>query len=398
MNNPSKSVPSSGKSAWVITAAAFCLISLTACNREQPKAAAGPPDVLVTQVAQRDVPITREWLGSLDGSTNVEIRAHVTGYITEQKYTDGSAVKKGDVLFLIDPRPFVAQLAEAKAQQGQAEAQQGKSAAELQKQTDLYNKKVTSQREFDDATQNNLANIANVDAAKAAVQQAQLNLDFTKITAPIDGIAGIAQIGIGDLVGQSSGALTTISTVDPIKAKFPLSEQEYLRFAKDLNELMNSPVDERKARAELILANGDTYPEKGKFSTFGRQVDVRTGTIPIELLFPNAGGILRPGQYAKVRVVIETQKNALLVPQRAVTEMQGSYSIAVMGADGKAEIRPVQVGEVVGSWWVIDKGLNPGEQVIVDGIQKVRAGMPVNAKPWTPPAEAPVANAQPEAK
>jgi len=278
MNNSSKSVPPLGKSWLAIAAAALCLISLAACNREQPKAAAGPPEVEFTQVDQRDVPITREWLGSLDGSTNVEIRAHVTGYITEQKYTDGSAVKKGDVLFLIDPRPFVAQLEEAKAQQGQAEAQLGKSAAELQKQTDLFNKKVTSQREFDDATQNNLANVANVDAAKAAVQQAQLNLDFTKITAPIDGIAGIAQIGIGDLVGQSSGALTTVSTVDPIKAKFPLSEQEYLYFAKDLAERMDKPFAEREAKATLILADGSTYAEKGKFLTIGRQVDVRTGT------------------------------------------------------------------------------------------------------------------------
>ena len=345
------------------------------------------------------MPITREWLGTLDGSSNVEIRAHVTGYITEQKYTDGSVVKKGDVLFLIDPRPFVAQLEEAKAQQGQAEAQQGKSAAELQKQTDLFNKKVTSQRDFDDATQNNLANIANVDATKAAVQQAQLNLDFTKITAPIDGIAGIAQIGIGDLVGQSSGALTTVSTVDPIKAKFPLSEQEYLHFAKDLTERMDKPFAEREAGAILILADGSTYAEKGKFLTIGRQVDVRTGTIPIELLFPNPGNILRPGQYTKVSAVVETQKGALLVPQRAVTEMQGSYSVALVDADNKAEIRPVQVGEVVGSWWVIDKGLNPGEQVIVDGIQKVRAGVPVVAKPWTPPSQtAPVAAARPEAK
>jgi membrane fusion protein (multidrug efflux system) len=295
-------------------------------------------------------------------------------------------VKKGDLLFVIDPRPFEAALAQAKAQVTQAEAQQARTEAEFQKQKELYDKKVVSQRDYDNALQMNLSNVAAVDVAKASLQQAQLSLEFTKIVAPVDGIASVANVSIGDLVGPSSGVLMTVSTVDPIKAKFPLSEQEYLTYAKAMTDAMAMPLGERQSRGELILANGQTFAEKGKFLSVDREVNIKTGTIGLEVLFPNPGNVLRPGQFARVRASLDTLPAALLVPQRAVAEMQGSYSLAVIAGDGKAEIRPVKVGERVGSEWIISEGLKAGEKVVVEGLQKVRAGAPVVARPWTPPA------------
>ncbi|HEV3099925.1 MAG TPA: efflux RND transporter periplasmic adaptor subunit [Candidatus Udaeobacter sp.] len=361
------------------------------CQRKAQNAAPlSPPEVLVTEVVQQDVPVTREWVGTLDGSANAQIRARVQGYLTKQNYKAGTIVKTDDVLFEIDPRPFEAALAEAKAKLAQAQAQQGRTDAEFLKQKELYDKKVTSQRDFDVATQNKLANAANAEAAKASVDQAEINLAFTKITAPIDGLAGVAKPGIGDLVGPGTEELTTISTLDPIKAVFPISEQEYLRAAEQLNAKDSGAVS--ALAGQLVLADGSIWPDKGKFSVAGRQVDVRTGTVLIESLFPNPGNILRPGQFARVRVITKTQKGALLVPQRAVAELQGSYQVAIVSADNKAEIRPVKVGERVGQMWLIEEGLKPGDRVVVEGIQKVREGMPVDAKPWvspTPVAETP---------
>jgi membrane fusion protein (multidrug efflux system) len=354
------------------------------CQREaQTAGPASPPEVLVTEVVQQDVPITREWVGTLDGSANAQIRARVQGYLTKQDYKNGSVVKTNDVLFEIDRRPFEAALAQAKAQLAQAVAQRDKFESELQKQKQLFAQKVTSQRDYDIALQNSLANAANAEAAKANADQAEINLAFTKITAPIDGLAGIAKPGIGDLVGPGTDDLTTISTLDPIKAVFPISEQEYLRGA----EYLNAKNSEAMAAlvAELVLADGTVWQHKGKFSVVGRQIDQRTGTVLVETLFPNPENILRPGQFARVRVVTRTQKGALLVPQRAVAELQGSYQVAVVGSNNTAEIRPVKVGERVGPMWVIEKGLNPGDHVVVEGIQKVRQGMPVEAKPWATP-------------
>src|ERR1700731_255657 len=363
---------------------AVCFFIFPACQRKiQTAGPASPPEVLVTEVAQQDVPVTREWVGTLDGSANAQIRARVQGYLTKQNYKAGSVVKTGDVLFEIDPRSFEAALAEAKAKLAQAQAQQGRTDAEFLKQKELYDKKVTSQRDFDVATQNKLANTANAEAAKANVDQAEINLAFTRITAPIDGLAGIAKPGIGDLVGPSTEELTTVSTLDPIKAVFPISEQEYLRGAEQLNAKDSEATS--ALSGQLVLADGSVWPQKGKFSVAGRQVDARTGTVLIETLFPNPENILRPGQFARVRAVTKTQKGALLVPQRAVAELQGSYQVAVVSADNKAEIRPVKVGERVGQMWLIEEGLKPGDRVVVEGIQKVREGMPVDAKPWVSP-------------
>jgi membrane fusion protein (multidrug efflux system) len=370
---------------------AMGLLIFSACQRKAANAGLpSPPEVLVAAVMQQDVPITREWVGTLDGSANAQIRARVQGYLTKQDYKAGTIVKTDDVLFEIDLRPFEAALAEAKAKLAQAQAQQGRTDAEFLKQKELYDKKVTSQRDFDVATQNKLANAANAEAAKASVDQAEINLAFTKITAPIDGLAGVAKPGIGDLVGPSTEELTTISTLDPIKAVFPISEQEYLRAAEALNAKDSEAI--AALAVQLVLADGSVWPDKGKFSVAGRQVDVRTGTVLIESLFPNPRNILRPGQFARVRVVTRTQKGALLVPQRAVAELQGSYQVAIVSADNKAEIRPVKVGERVGQMWLIEEGLKPGDRVVVEGIQKVREGMPVDAKPWvspTPVAETP---------
>jgi membrane fusion protein, multidrug efflux system len=313
--------------------------------------------------------------------------ARVQGYLVKQAYREGTIVKAGDVLFEIDPRPFAAALAQAKAELATAQAQQVKAQLDEGRQVKLFASKAASEQDRDAAVQNNAAMKATVEAAKAAVEQAQLNLEFTKITAHVDGLAGIAKPGIGDLVGPGTGELTTISTIDPIKAVFQVSEQEYLSVAKDLNEAM-AAGRAFQATLELVLADGSVYPEKGRFSKADRQVDTKTGTLRVEALFANPGNILRPGIFTRLRAIVEVKKGALLVPQRAVSELQGSYSVVVVGGEGKAEIRPVKVGERIGSLWVVEKGLKPGERVIVEGIQKVREGAPVVAKPWTAPAPA----------
>jgi membrane fusion protein (multidrug efflux system) len=371
---------------------------LPACSpKDQPSAGPPPPpEVLVAEVTQRDVPVTEEWVGSLDGSANVQIHARVQGYLVKQDYKEGMVVKAGDPLFEIDPRPFEAALAQANADLAKAQAQQTTAELTEKRQTQLFASKNVSEQDRDVAVQNNIAAKATVGAAKAAVDQAQLNLGFCKITSPVDGIAGIARPGIGDLVGPGSDALTTVSTVNPIKASFQLSEQGYMKVADKVNAAASGGATQaRPASLELILADGSVHSQKGKISAVNRQVDVRTGTIQIDSLFPNPDNLLRPGQFARVRAVTSTKKDALLVPQRAVAELQGNYQIAVITPEGNAEIRPVQAGERVDPMWLIDKGLKPGEKVVVDGFQKVREGMPVNAKPWTPPVPA---AAQPQAQ
>jgi membrane fusion protein, multidrug efflux system len=374
----------------VATVAASALgLALMSCSPSDQNAGAPPPaDVLVTEAATRDVPVVQEWIGTLDGSVNAEIRARVTGYLMKRDYQEGGLVKKGDLLFEIDPRPFEAALAEAKSQLEQAKAVQLASQTEADRNKELFNKKVISDLEYINKTQLNLANVAKVDALKASVEQAKLNLDFCAITAPIDGIAGIAQAQVGDLVGTGSGTvLTTVSTLDPIKIIFPASETEYLEAIQRVQETLNKPFDQRPESIELILADGSTFPHKARVFSVDRQVKTSTGTILVTALLPNPGNVLRPGFFARARVVTETLKGAVVVPQRAVSEVQGSYQLGIVGADGKAEIRPVKVGPRAGADWVITSGLKAGEKVVVEGLQKIKAGMPVAAKPWTPPAE-----------
>lgn len=341
----------------------------------------------------RDVPVYREWIGTLDGSENAEIRARVTGYLIKRNYQEGTLVKKGDVLFEIDPRPFEAELAQSKQQLEQGKAVQLASQAEADRNKELYDKKVISEKEFTNKVQNNEANLAKVRALEAVVEQAQLNLGYCKVTAPVDGIAGIAKAQVGDLVGSASSAvLTSVSSLDPIKIVFPISEVEYLAAAEKLQESLARPLAERQEMIELVLADGKPFANKARLLSVDRQINAATGTILVTALAANPGSILRPGLFARARVVGKTLAGAVVVPQRAVLEIQGSYQVGVIGADGKAEVRPVQVGPRTGSEWVIAAGLKPGEKIVVEGLQKIRNGVPVVAKPWTP-AAAPVAPA-----
>lgn len=368
------------------------LLSLSGCDREETAKTPPPPDVLVTEAAARDVPVYREWIGTLDGSENADIRARVTGYLMKRDYQEGTIVKKGDLLFEIDPRPFQASLAEAKSQLEQGKATQFASQAEADRNKELYEKKVISEKEFTNKTQMNESNIAKVQALEAGVEQAKLNLEFCRVIAPVEGIAGISKAQVGDLVGSGSNVvLTSVSTLDPIKVIFPISEVEYLAATENIQDSLSKPFEERKESIELILADGSTFANKARLLSVDRQINAATGTILVTALAKNPGSVLRPGLFARARIVAKTLAGAVIVPQRAVLEIQGSYQVGVVGADGKAEIRPVQVGARTGSDWVIASGLKAGEKVIVEGLQKVRTGAPVSAKPWT----SPVAAAQP---
>jgi membrane fusion protein (multidrug efflux system) len=401
------------------------LVMTTGCSN--PTSGATAPaslDVEVAPVEQRDVPIYSEWIGTLDGYVNADIKAEVSGYLLEQAYQEGSFVKKGQLLFQIDPRPFQAalelaegqqaqaegQLAQARAQLAQAEAQvsvaeanQRRTQLDVDRYTPLAQQKAITQQDLDNATQNNLAAKAQVQSAEAQVataraqiiaagaavqaatataETAQINLGFTKLTSPIDGIPGIAQQQVGSLVSPASPTITTVSTVDPIKVYFTVAEQEYLDFHRRYSTPATLDAERKGLRLELILADGTVYPQNGNFYFADRQVDVRTGAIRVAGLFPNAGNTLRPGQYGKVRTALRMQPGALLVPQRAVNELQGSYQIAVVDRQNKVDIRTVKVGDRIGNDWLISDGLKAGERVVAEGVQKVRPGMQVNPKPY----------------
>jgi membrane fusion protein (multidrug efflux system) len=364
--------------ACLLITACLAVGLLMGCEEKKP---AGPaaPAVEVMNVVQKDVPIVREWVGTTDGLVNAKINAQVQGYLIKQYYKEGSLVKRGQILFEIDPRPFQAALEQAKAELAISEGQLYTAKANLEKIRPLAAVNAVSKKDLDDAIGREASARAAVQAAKAAVRKADIDLSFTKITSPIDGIAGIAKAGLGDLVGKPGGPeLTTVSKVNPIKVYIPISEQEYMQFAR----AAEGKSDREGPTLELVLADGSVFPHKGKVYFADRQVDQGTGTIKVATLFPNPGNLLRPGQFAKVRALIETQKGALLVPQRAVTELQGRYQVAVVGPDNKVELQWVTVGERTGSLWVIEEGLNPGERVIVEGVQKVKAGMPVTPKPF----------------
>jgi len=364
------------------------LLALPGCDRTEAPKEAPPPTVLVADAATRDVPVYREWIGTLDGSENAERRARVTGYLLKRNYQEGALVKKGDLLFEIDPRPFEAALAEAKSQLEQGKAMQLASQAEAERSTELFNKKVISEKEHTNKVQLNESNVAKVGALQASLEQAQLNLNFCKITSPVEGIAGIAQAQVGDLVGTAnSTVLTSVSTLDPLKIVFPVSEVDYLAASQRLQEVMTKQLDDRQETIEIILADGSTFSQKARLLSVDRQVKQSTGTILVTALLPNPGSVLRPGFFARARIVAEGLKDAVLVPQRAVSEVQGSYQLGIVGPDGKAEIRPVQAGPRIGTDWVITSGLRAGEKVIVEGIQKVKSGSHVAAKPWIGPAE-----------
>jgi RND family efflux transporter MFP subunit len=369
----------------------FLLAGLVCLSCAKKQAPAPPPlAVEVATVIQKDVPITKEWIGSLEGYVNADIRPQVTGYVLRQVYKEGSFVQKGDVLFEIDPRQFQAALDQAKGVLAQTEAALSKARLDVARFTPLVAQRAISQQELDNAVAAERQAQANVDSARAAVEQAQLNLGWSKVKSPIEGIAGIAKSQVGDLVnGQTT--MTTVSVVDPIKVYFNPSEQEYMAWAQKRGpvDAVRSTPPQDKGMLALTLSDGTAYPLRGDPVLANRNVDVKTGTIQVEGLFPNPKHLLRPGQYAKVRAAMDVKKGAILVPQRAVSELQGLYQVAVVGPDDKVEIRPVQTGDRIDSLWIIEKGLSPGDRVVVEGIQKVKPGMVVNPKPAAEPATTP---------
>jgi len=364
----------------VFLAVAALGIFVSGCNKSQAKTAAPVPEVEVARVATRDVPVYSEWVATLDGYVNAEIRPQVSGYIIRQDYKEGSLVGKGQVLFEIDPRPFQATLDRTKGDLAQAQAQLGKATLDVERDTPLAEGKAIAKSQLDNEVQAKLGAQAAVESAKAAMEQAELNLEWTKVTSLVDGIAGIAQVQIGNLVGPSSN-LTSVSQVDPIKAFFPINEHEYLIAQSKGNAISgNHTIRFFGTTVELILADGSVYPQKGKVLLADRQVDPNTGTIRIIAAFPNPGNILRPGQYGRVRVQTSMKRDALLIPQSAVAQSQGSYQVAVVGNDHKVNMRTVKPGATVGAMWVIDEGLKPGEQVAAEGPQKIKEGTLVTPK------------------
>src|SRR5262249_6554974 len=337
-------------------AAALSLVAVlaSACSQGRAAPPPPPPTVAVADVVKQDVPVRAEWVATLDGYVNARIQPQVTGYLVKQNYVEGTFVKKGDVLFEMDPRPFQAALDQARGQKAQAEAQLGRAARDVERDTPLAEARAIARSQLDNDVQARLAAVASVDSAKAGVKTAQLNLEFTKVRSLTDGIAGIARGQIGDLVGPTT-LLTSVSRLDPIKAYVAVSEREYLRFVGGVDgKTAARPFPNGDTPLELILDDGSVYPHPGKFVLADRQVDPATGTIRIAAAFPNPGNILRPGQFGRVRATLAVKQGALLVPQRAVSELQGTYQIAVVGKDNKVAVRPVKVGPRFGTMWVIE--------------------------------------------
>jgi membrane fusion protein (multidrug efflux system) len=357
---------------FVALASAF----LIAACRKAAAPAPPPPAVQVIDVVQKDVPIYQEWTGTLDGFVNAAIRPQVQGYVVKQVYREGSYVHAGDVLFEIDPRQFRALAVQSRGNLGKSVAALDKARLDVARDRQLVASEAIPQQQLD----NDLAALREAEAsavsARGNLADAQLNQGWTRVTSPIAGVAGIAKAQVGDLVTTQT-LMTTVSQVDPIKANFNVSEREYLRYAgrKSSAEPKEGP------ELELILDDGSVYPHRGTVIVLDRQVDVRTGTIAVQGSFANPGNILRPGQYAKVRAVVETRTGALLVPQRTVNELQGTYQVGVVGADGKVDVRLVQTGPQIGSLWIVEKGLAAGDKVIISDLARLRPGMPVRATP-----------------
>jgi RND family efflux transporter MFP subunit len=361
--------------ALVLATAVFAV----GCGKTNAAHAIPVPEVEVASVVQQDVPIVSEWVATLDGYVNAQIQPQVTGYIIRQTYKEGSFVHKGQILFHIDPRPFHAVLDQANAQVAQAQAQLAKTAMDVDRDTPLAKERAIAQSQLDNDIQANRAAKAAVKAAEAQVEQAQLNLEFTEVKSLVDGVAGITQVQIGNLVNPTT-VLTSVSQMNPIKAYFSLSEQEYIHFADRINADAQKQIPSNGPPFELILADGSVYPHKGVGLLANRQVDVSTGSIQIVCSFPNPQNFLRPGQFGRLRAAPEVRRGALLVPQKAVSELQGSYQVAVVGADNKVSIRAVKAGDRVGPMWIVEGGVKPGEQVVVEGLQKVQNGATVKIK------------------
>ena len=379
------------------TLGAFAALGLLGCSKPGPQ---GPamPEVYVADVVQRDVPVYMELVGQTKGSQDVEIRARVEGYLDSVNFTEGTYVTKGTLLYQIDPKPFEAALAAAKANLATAQARLDKTNNDVARYRPLVAQQAVSRQELDNALSAQEAATSQVDAAKAAVERATLDLGYTHITSPLDGLVGTTQVKAGNLVGRGeSTLLTTVSQMDPILFRAGISEAEYLRIAKRILEKGQKQAERETPAIELLLADGTAFPHKGRIDSIERAVDPTTGTLAVQFRFPNPDNLLRPGQYGRARLVVELKRGALLVPQRAVQELQNLYSVAAVGPDGKVAFRNVKVGPRVDSLWVIDEGLKPGERVIVEGLQRVREGISVSPKP-VPPSPAGSGAAQPAGK
>jgi RND family efflux transporter MFP subunit len=380
----------------VLLGVGLLILLAAGCKREAPVAPL-PQKVFVLTVLPRDVPIYQQWIGTLDGYPNAQIRAQVAGYLVKQDYVEGSRVKLGDLLFEIDARPFQASLDQALAKLEQDQAMFGKTELDVNRFTPLAKEKAVSQQELDNAIQANLMAKAALAADKAAMESARLNLGFTKILSPVDGIAGLAQAQIGDLVGPGSAVLTTVSTVDPIRVYFNMNEQFYLTYRRQHPASADKPSPEEDIPLQLILSDGTAYSKSGKWLFTSRQVDINTGTLQVAAAFENPDYGLRPGQYALIRAQTEMRKGALLVPQRAVTELQGSYQVATVDQTNAVHIKTVQVGDQVGADWLIEKGLAANDRVIIEGVQKIKEGAVVDPQQPSVPAQAdPPAGGKPQ--
>jgi len=377
-----RSLPVRAGSRVVLGILLATLSSALGCGKTNAAPVISIPEVQVASVVQKDVPIFSEWVATLDGYVNAQIQPQVTGYIIRQTYKEGSFVRKGQVLFQIDPRPFQAMLDQASAQLAQTQAQLGKTEMDVDRDTPLAKERAIAQSQLDNDIQAHRAAKAAVKAAQALVEQAQLNLEFTEVKSMVDGVAGIAQVQIGNLVNPTT-VLTSVSQINPIKAYFSISEQEYIHYADRINAQTQKEISSDRPPFDLILADGSMYPHKGAGLLTNRQVDTTTGSIQVVCSFPNPNNILRPGQFGRLRAAAEVRRGALLVPQKSVNELQGDYQLAVVGSDNKVSIRPVTVGERVGQMWIIESGVQPGELVIVAGLQKVQNGSTVKIKQAT---------------
>jgi membrane fusion protein (multidrug efflux system) len=374
------------RKAAALAIAAGLVFSAISCRKAASSVPPPVPEVVVATVIQKDVPVYSEWIGTTEGFVNAQIYPKISGYLLKQNYKDGDHVHAGQLLFQIDDREYKAALDQALGDLAQKAAQFKQNAQDLARYKPLLAAQVISREEFDHVAQTTSASKAAVQAAQAAVETARLNVEWTQVMSPINGIAGIAKAQVGDLVGTSS-LLTTVSQLDPIKVTFPISEREYLHFAEKIREHEETGRAKDEPDLQMILADGSTYKYRGHFYVANRQVDVQTGTIKIQGIFPNPDSILRPGLYAKIRTAADTHHDALLIPQSAVLETQGQYQVAVVGADNKVTMRPVTLGKLAGKLRIIDSGVSPGERVVTEGVQKVSDGMEVAPK-LAPPASA----------
>jgi len=360
----------------------FLTLVVAGCEKKEAVSPPMPPEVQVTGVVERDVPIYQEWVAQLNGQVNADITPKVQGYLTKRDYSEGFFVHQGQLLYEIDPRPFVASLDQAKAQVAVAVAQQSEAENNVTRDRPLAEQHAIPQKQLDTDISNLAATTAQVNAAKASMVQAELNLSWTKVRSPIDGLSGTSNSNVGDLVGTTT-KMTTVSDIDPIRAYFNISESDYLGRAQMISrQLRGDSARSKPLEVEFIQTNGTAFPAKGKIVLVNREVVSQTGTIQIAAEFPNKDGILRPGGFGNIRIKTGTSENALLVPQAAVIEVQSMYQVVVVNSENKAMFRPIKVGARVGTDWIITEGLKPGDKVIVQGFMKVREGTPVSAKPY----------------